>query len=144
MLDNLNMLLKFKNKKEKGGAALYFTFLIMIIFTTIAISMSTTFFRQLRILGDVGYSVTAFYAADSGIERILNHWGNLNFLDNNFWNINHPVGTDAFYACRRTEPIINENRCIRNITCTGTRGQINRAIEVIHVTTLPQGVFVCP
>jgi len=133
-------MLKIKNKNQKGGAALYFTFLIMIIFATIAISMSATFFRQLRAIGDIGFSVTAFYAADSGIEKILNSWANLGNTGNlgtGFWNVRHHVKDRVSYICEKTPSQIDTTKCY--IKCIGTRENINRAIEVTRITTLTGG-----
>ncbi len=60
-------------KKEKGSI-LYFAIVILgILFSTGAV-MSTILVQRVRMIGNMGYSVAAFYAADSGIEKALYVW----------------------------------------------------------------------
>jgi len=58
-------------KKNKKGAALYLAIIMMAIVLAIALGLSAIIVGQLRMMREMGYSVVAFYAADSGIESIL-------------------------------------------------------------------------
>ena len=57
--------------KSQRGVSLYLALAILTILLGIALGISAILVGELRILRDIGYSVTAFYAADSGIEREL-------------------------------------------------------------------------
>ncbi len=61
---------KIKSKSEKG-AIVYFAVLLLGILFGSAAMISTILLQQIIILGDMGFSVNAFYAADSGIEKVL-------------------------------------------------------------------------
>lgn len=58
----------FKNLQK--GETLFITLVIMTIFLAIGLGISTIIISQFKMIGEMGYSVKAFYAADSGIERI--------------------------------------------------------------------------
>jgi len=62
--------------KEKGISLLFSIFLFTIL---LGISLGISHFatRQIQMLRETGYSVNAFYAADSGVEKaMLNIFGN--------------------------------------------------------------------
>ena len=44
---------------------------IMSILLAIGFGLSGILVQQIKMLGEIGYSVVAFYAADSGIEKVL-------------------------------------------------------------------------
>lgn len=60
-----------KNLKKEKGQALVLVIVILGIILAIALGTSHFVSQQIRMLREVGYSVRAFYAADSGIERVL-------------------------------------------------------------------------
>lgn len=62
-------------KYFQKGASLYFTVFILTIMMAIVLGLSSILIGQTRMLKGMGDSVIAFFAADSGIERIL-------YLDN--------------------------------------------------------------
>lgn len=57
-------------KKEKG-VSLYLALMIMAVFLALALGISTILFGQVKMMKEMGHSVMAFYAANSGIEREL-------------------------------------------------------------------------
>lgn len=57
-------------QNSQRGVTLIITFLIMTVMLAIALNVSLLFFGEVKIVGDVGNSVTAFYAADSGLEQV--------------------------------------------------------------------------
>lgn len=66
-MSNIN----YKNKK--GISVLYVVFIASILLA-IGLGISGILIQQIKTLGEIGHSVAAFYAADSGIERVLMAW----------------------------------------------------------------------
>jgi hypothetical protein len=62
---------KTKKKTQKGVAAIFITMMIMFVSLTMVLGLTVIFVGHLRILRGMGNSVVAFYAANSGIERLL-------------------------------------------------------------------------
>lgn len=67
MLNNF----KLKNLNSEKGVSLIITFFIMIIILAVVLSTSTLLYSEIRVIRNISYSVSAFYAADSGIEKVL-------------------------------------------------------------------------
>ena len=59
---------KIQNSK---GISLLFVVLIMSVVLSIGLGVSGILIQQTRMMGEIGYSVISFYAADSGVEREL-------------------------------------------------------------------------
>jgi len=53
------------------GVSLYFSIIILSILLAIVLGLGTILIGQTRMIKGMGDSVTAFYGADTGIERIL-------------------------------------------------------------------------
>ena len=53
------------------GISLLFVVMIMGVILAIGLGISGILVQQTRIIGEIGYSVVSFYAADSGIEQEL-------------------------------------------------------------------------
>lgn len=53
------------------GISLLFVVLIMSVILAIALGLSAILVQQTKMMGEMGHSVVAFYAADTGIERVL-------------------------------------------------------------------------
>ena len=60
--------MKANNNK---GISIYFAVVIMSIMLAIVLGVATIVIRFLKPITQLGTSVTAFYAADTGIERVL-------------------------------------------------------------------------
>ncbi len=58
------------NNSQKG-VSLIITFFIMTIVLAVVLSISTILYSELRIIRNMGNSVVAFFAADSGAEKVL-------------------------------------------------------------------------
>ena len=63
--------MKTQNLILEKGVSLYLAFMMMTVLLVIAFGMSAILFGQMKIIGGMGNSVIAFYAADTGIERAL-------------------------------------------------------------------------
>lgn len=59
-----------KNNKEKG-VSLIMTFFIMIIILSVVLAISIILYSEIKIIRNMGNSVVSFYAAESGIEKVL-------------------------------------------------------------------------
>jgi len=62
------MLAKFQNQR---GISILFAISILSIVLAIGLGVSSVLIKQIRTITQTGYSVTAFYAADNGIEEVL-------------------------------------------------------------------------
>ena len=60
-----------KNSKEKGAVAILLTLLIIGVTLLIAVGLSTIFMGETKKSRLVGYTGSAFYAADAGSEYAL-------------------------------------------------------------------------
>lgn len=56
---------------KERGISIYFAVIIMAVMLAIVLGIATIVIRLLQSTTQLGTSVTAFYAADTGIERIL-------------------------------------------------------------------------
>ena len=63
--------LGFKIYRSQKGVSLIFAIFILTFVLSIGLGTSTILIRQVKITREIGYSVIAFYAADSGIEEVL-------------------------------------------------------------------------
>jgi len=57
--------------KNQKGVVLIIAFFIMTIIIAVVLSIGTILFREIKAVGSAGNSVSAFYAAESGIEKVL-------------------------------------------------------------------------
>lgn len=55
----------------QNGVSLIITFFIMIIILSVVLSLSIILYSEIKVLRNMGNSVISFYAADSGIEKVL-------------------------------------------------------------------------
>jgi len=58
-------------RKNESGIAVILSILILSVIITIALSTSTAILKELEFGKDAGFYAIAFFAADSGIEKIL-------------------------------------------------------------------------
>lgn len=118
--------MKIDKKNKRGISVLYVVFVTSILLA-IALGISLILIQQIRMMGDIGYSVAAFYAADTGIERALMLKDNPMGLDEEY----KELGNEASYKIYVNEKGGNgcqaDSFCIRSI---GFYRGIRRAIEV--------------
>lgn len=58
-------------RNSQKGIALYMTVVISSLILILALNVAAIFFTQSRVSGGMEYSVSAFYAAETGVERTL-------------------------------------------------------------------------
>ena len=122
------------NKKNQKGLSLYLTIIILSVLTTAILALVSISVSQIKIILTLGDSVTAFYAADTGIEEVLVERaspdpisGYLDLNDNGGPDDNQ----DSFYDVTvkiKTDPGCSAaNYCIKSI---GRYKNTKRAIEI--------------
>jgi len=109
--------------KNKQGVSLYLALLVMAILLSIGLATSAILIGQIRMIKGIGDSVLAFYAADTGIEKVLLNRANPSPISGTLENKSSYVvivilpGPDC----------AADYRCIRSV---GTYKETKRAIEV--------------
>lgn len=58
-------------KNQQKGVSLIITFLIVVVLLTIVLGMAIFFLSQVNIIANTGNSLSAFFAADTGVEKTL-------------------------------------------------------------------------
>lgn len=130
-----------KNIQEKG-VALFLAVLIMSVILAIGLGIGGILIQQIKISGNIGDSVVAYYAADSGIEQQI-----YDLYKNETHNpeYNNILSNEAYYSvsvvcsqgnenCLPGIPVVGEEECnsLNNfcIKSVGTFQTAKRAIEV--------------
>jgi hypothetical protein len=62
---------KFKIQKLEKGVSIYLVILISTFILTVVLGLSTILISRIKVSREIGYSVIAFYGADTGIEKVL-------------------------------------------------------------------------
>jgi len=57
--------------KSQKGVSLIITFFIMIIILAVVLSVSSLLYSEVKVIRNIGDSMVSFYAADSGIEKVV-------------------------------------------------------------------------
>lgn len=96
------MFLKLKIKNSQKGVALIITFLVMTIMLAIVLGISVILLSEIKIVSNLGNSVSALYASESGIEKTL-------YLDRK----QAPPGTNRGFCsiCSLCSPGPGSNNC---------------------------------
>lgn len=142
--------------KSQKGIALYLSIVILAIILAMVLGLGAILFSQIRTIRGMGSSVVALYAADAGIERVLDDYyegGELNneYSSDEFDNDSSYAVT--VYCCDYQEdgcdwdqtgednacPLQNIDEeceatkyCVRSVgkANEGTKAETQRAIEV--------------
>jgi len=65
---------KLKNQKSlstQSGVSLIISFFVMTIIVAVILAITTLLYNEIKMIRNIGNSVVAFYAADSGVEKVL-------------------------------------------------------------------------
>jgi len=122
--------------KEKG-ATLYFAVLIMSILMAAVFSMGSLVLVQIKIIKGMGNSIIAYYAADTGAERVLDELYNGNITKEYYEEIDGPSYSYKVFVVRPMGGVLtvldedanctSEYYCIKSV---GTYNNTRRAVEV--------------
>jgi Tfp pilus assembly protein PilX len=111
--------------KKQQGITLYLSLIIMVILLSLALGINSIFLGQTKIVQDIGESVFAFVAAETGIEREL--------YENNTTTVSYSGSLGASsYTVQVIAPgsgncPVSSNNCIKSV---GTYKITNRAIYI--------------
>ena len=122
----------FQIKNSQKGVILFLAIVIMAILLSIGLGISTILMSQIAITRSIGNSVIAFYAADTGIERVL-----LNRNVPSPPGISPPesLGNNATYEVEVYSASACDSSNTDGTVCfhsVGTFQGVRRAIEVIY------------
>jgi hypothetical protein len=118
---------KSKIQKLEKGVSIYLVILISTFILAVALGLSTILISRIKVSQEIGYSVVAFYAADTGIERILYDIRKLNYECSSppctpYSNI--PLDSASYGV------VINSWSPSVQINSTGKYQTVKRAIEI--------------
>lgn len=65
------MFSKIQNTYKQSGVSLFLAIIIVAVLLAIVLGINAIFIGQLRMVGEMGYSVIALNAADAGAEAVL-------------------------------------------------------------------------
>lgn len=108
------------------GVSLYLTIVVLSVLTAALLALIGISVSQIKIIWTLGNSVVAFYAADTGIERVLMNMENpSNIPETSLGDAKYEV---EVYAST-TAQCDADNYCIIS---TGTYKNTKRAIEITY------------
>ena len=108
------------------GISLLFAILIMSVVLTAGLGISIISTQQTKMMGEIGYSVIAFYAADNGVEEILITESPTSTDEITLNNAKYQVIVNT----STTDPNCEApNYCIKSI---GSYKETRRAIEITY------------
>ncbi len=113
---------------KESGISLLFSVLVMALILGVALALNTILLQQVRMAREIGNSVVALYAADSGIEEIL--MAKDNPSSSCIQDSPCPLGNGATYYLSIVpsgENCSGQNYCIKSI---GIFKDIRRGIEI--------------
>ena len=103
--------------------------MIMVILLSIVLGMSGILLGQLKTMKGIENSVIAFYAADTGIERVLMERENPMFLNESFEEFSNGARYDIEVKDSDDPDCGAVNYCISSV---GTYRETQRAIQVSY------------
>ena len=92
----------FNIKQNQQGVSLYLTIVVLSVLTAALLALVGISVSQIKVIHTLGHSVTAFYAADTGIEHCLYNLqkeGGTGEVSGNLDGINYSVslgGSDIY------------------------------------------------
>jgi hypothetical protein len=113
--------------KGQKGVSLYLAFIIMTILLAMALGLGTIFIGQTKMIKEMGNSVIAFYAADTGIEKIL--VDRVSPLDIPLTPLSNGATYEVTVTAGGTGDCSAANFCIKSV---GTYQETRRAIEISY------------
>ena len=119
------------------GISIYLALMVMVILLALALGLAAILFSQMRMIREIGYSVIAFYAADTGIEREAFEGNKPGTKYSGYLDLNKngiKDGEDSFYHIFVLSPGKEDcpeeiNFCIKSI---GSYKGVKRAILVFR------------
>lgn len=116
--------------KSQSGVSLYLALMIMAMLLSISLGISSIFLGQTKTIRIMGNSVSAFYAADAGIEEVLKQRSSPSSTCTEASPCTLDNGS-AYYLIIQTpgENCTANNFCITSI---GIYKETRRALEIMY------------
>jgi len=118
----------------KKGVSIYLVIVILSVLTSAILALVGINLSQMKVVLTIGYSLKAFFAADTGIEHALNDRASPEATYSGYLDLNNNSSQDdehdAFYEVIVNPSGVNcdaANFCIKSV---GRYRDIKRAIEV--------------
>lgn len=112
---------------KEEGVSLYLVLIILGVLLALALGISTIFLGQTKMIREMGNSVVAFYAADTGIEEVLMNQDNPVDIPETI--LPNGAKYEVFVIEGNSQECPALNYCIRSI---GTYQKTKRAIEITY------------
>lgn len=126
------------NAKKEKGIAIILIVLVMFLVLSIILSVNVILISESKLTRELGYSVTALYAAEAGMEQVLLDQANphdiaLSCFPSPYNTVCYEVkcyrGTNGINPVQCPGTCTADNYCLKS---TGSYQDINRAIQVTY------------
>ena len=87
-----------KGQPAQAGISLIITLFIMIIVLAVVLSISVILYSEIKVMRNVGSSVVGFYAADSGIEKVLFYDRQVRLTDGETCDFDFPANCNGTHT----------------------------------------------
>lgn len=114
--------------KGQKSFSIYLAIMIMTILLALAFGISTILLSQVKMVGEMGDSVIAFYAADTGIEKVLDNREDPSPLNGYSETLANGASYQIFVLSSGPD-CPADNFCIKSV---GTYKGVRRAIEISY------------
>ena len=116
----------------QSGVSLYLAITVLIILLAIVLGLTAILVSQIQMVREMGYSVIALSAADTGIEAVLVDWGTPDLTPGHY---NGFLGNGATYEVFVTPAggsCTALNYCIKSVGTYPSSEGVRRAIEITY------------
>lgn len=115
-------------QNKQKGVIMFLTIVVLAVLLSIGLAITTILMGEIRIIRSIGKSVVAFYAADTGIEKVL-----LGQVNPQPVPLGPYINYGSFSAEYKVDVEYAGSDCTANTFCLfsyGTFQGVTRAIEV--------------
>ena len=120
-------MIKFKDSQK--GISLYLALLILSLNLSIVLGITVILTNEMERTQDLGYSVVAFYAADTGIEEAMMHRDNPAASYSGSFNLNGGTASYQVSVVPTGGACVADNYCVKSI---GSYKEAKRAISATY------------
>lgn len=130
--------LKLKIKNYQRGVSLYLAILIMAVLLALALGISAILYGQMKMIKGMKDSVIAFYAANTGVERVLYGISRNQFASTTSGNVG-PASYQATLVCgagytQCPPPLATSTTCLAPYYCLKSTGIYKDTKRAIHIS----------
>jgi len=118
--------------RNQRGVSLYISIVITVIILAIVLGVTTILVGQLKTVRGIEHSVIAFYAAEAGIEKVLNTAREAPYDPSGLDGDSHTLSNGATFTIEVR--VSTAPGCNANNFCIKSRGNYRDAQRTIQVT----------